>query len=254
MQVLVRKKKLKFIAVAQVSHRTSSKKNTLKPLWNETLSFDGVAELYMLHVEMFDQVSMLLKYNSKSMQISTPQIVERSDSLHTCQESIGKDRSMGSFSTTVHGFASKAFALNGTLFDKRPACGFVYLSVHFLQQSDGVAANTRQGGVDSFSDELTRPEDSDVDVPFLPPPVTRPDATDLLPIRVISQLLEPEQTLAVTPERDGRNARIRIQAGKEMAQERRPANAPPRYPVPSPDPDRQSKKEVEVDLFHFLNS
>ena len=61
MQVLVRKKKLKFIAVTQVSHRTSSKKNTLKPLWNETLSFDGVAGLSMLHVEMFDQVSMLLK-------------------------------------------------------------------------------------------------------------------------------------------------------------------------------------------------
>ena len=57
----MRKKKLKFIAVAQVSHRTSSKKNTLKPSWNETLSFDGVAGLSMLHVEMFDQVSMLLK-------------------------------------------------------------------------------------------------------------------------------------------------------------------------------------------------
>ena len=165
---------------------------------------------------------------------------------------------MGSFSTTLHGFASKAFALNGTLFDKRPACGFVYLSVNFLQQNDGVAAKNRQGGVDSFSDELTRPEDSDVDVPFLPPPVTRQDDTDLLPTRVTSQLLEPEQTLAVTPERDGRNSRVRIQAGKEILQERRPANgianAPPRYPLPSPDPDRQSKKEVEVDIFHFLNS
>lgn len=40
---------------------------------------------------------------------------------------------MGSFSTVIHpeGFASNAFALNGTLFDKRRACGSVYLSVSF---------------------------------------------------------------------------------------------------------------------------
>jgi hypothetical protein len=60
-------------------------------------------------------------------------IVEGSESLHTCQETFGKHRSMGSFSTVIHpeGFASKALALNGTLFDKRRACGSVYLSVSF---------------------------------------------------------------------------------------------------------------------------
>ena len=60
-------------------------------------------------------------------------IVEGSESVHTCQETFGKHRSMGSFSTVIHpeGFASKAFALNGTLFDKRRACGSVYLSVSF---------------------------------------------------------------------------------------------------------------------------
>ena len=59
--------------------------------------------------------------------------VEGSESLHTCQETFGKHRSMGSFSTVIHpeGFASKALALNGTLFDKRRACGSVYLSVSF---------------------------------------------------------------------------------------------------------------------------
>ena len=60
-------------------------------------------------------------------------MVEGSESVHTCQETFGKHRSMGSFSTVIHpeGFASKALALNGTLFDKRRACGSVYLSVSF---------------------------------------------------------------------------------------------------------------------------
>jgi len=60
-------------------------------------------------------------------------IVEGSESVHTIQETFGKHRSMGLFSTVIHpeGFASKAFALNGTLFDKRHACGSVYLSVSF---------------------------------------------------------------------------------------------------------------------------
>jgi hypothetical protein len=40
---------------------------------------------------------------------------------------------MGSFSTVItpEGFTTKAFALNGILFDKRPATGSVYLSMNF---------------------------------------------------------------------------------------------------------------------------
>jgi len=40
---------------------------------------------------------------------------------------------MGSFSTVItpEGFATKAFVLNGILFDKRPATGSVYLSMNF---------------------------------------------------------------------------------------------------------------------------
>ena len=58
---------------------------------------------------------------------------------------------MGSFSTVIapEGFATKAFALNGILFDKRPATGSVYLSLSF----EPFAHAKQQQGRDSIASE-----------------------------------------------------------------------------------------------------
>lgn len=85
--------------------KTSICKNTLKPVWKEALSFEEVMSDAEVRVEMFDH------------------------------EKMGQDRSMGSFcvcaSSVCPGSGSQAFQLKGTLFDKRPAVGSVYLSLAF---------------------------------------------------------------------------------------------------------------------------
>jgi Ca2+-dependent lipid-binding protein len=40
----------------QVLHKTSCHKKTLEPVWDESFSFDVVAGISVLHVEMFDAV------------------------------------------------------------------------------------------------------------------------------------------------------------------------------------------------------
>ena len=89
--------------------QTAVCKNTLKPVWNEKLRFECVSGDSEVRVEMFDH------------------------------EKMGKDRSMGSFSIPVAAISghaatatvTKAFQLTGSLFDKRPAAGAVYLSLSF---------------------------------------------------------------------------------------------------------------------------
>ena len=86
------------------AQKTAVCKNTLKPVWNETMTFEDVAAGEQVHVELFDH------------------------------EKMGEDRSMGSFAVGIREGQEglqEAFALQGTLFDKRPAAGTVYLALAF---------------------------------------------------------------------------------------------------------------------------
>ncbi len=91
------------LKVADTEHKTSVKKKTLEPVWDETLSFECVAGMSVLRVEMYDH------------------------------ETVGIDRSMGSFSVpiTANMQLNKQFPLEGTLPDKRCAQGMVELKLVF---------------------------------------------------------------------------------------------------------------------------
>ena len=92
------------LCVADVQRKTSVKKKTLEPVWDETLDFECVAGKSVLRVEMFDH------------------------------ETVGKDRSMGSFAVPITAGMqlNKQFPLEGTLADKRSATGFVRLCTVLL--------------------------------------------------------------------------------------------------------------------------
>ena len=109
------------VKVADTEHKTSVKKKTLEPVWDETLSFQCVAGMSVLRVEMYDH------------------------------EAVGKDRSMGSFSVpiTANMQLNKHFPLEGTLTDKRSATGMVELALVFQpspnveSESDSALAKSR---------------------------------------------------------------------------------------------------------------
>jgi len=111
---------------------TSCKAKTLAPVWRESFSFHCFEGVSVLHVEMFDK------------------------------ETVGKDRSMGTFSVIVRrsigGEERAGYALQGTLFNKRPATGTVFLSLAFLDQHHPAGTAAAHGAAgDASAPELDHP-------------------------------------------------------------------------------------------------
>jgi Ca2+-dependent lipid-binding protein len=102
------------ITVDGVTQKTTCKKGTLTPAWDETFDFRCIANKSVVKVEMFDQ------------------------------EKMGKDRSMGSFSVPVRNLVSypkETYPLQGTLYDGSACSGKVHLKLLFKE-----ASNDSSGG------------------------------------------------------------------------------------------------------------
>ncbi|MAI04730.1 MAG: hypothetical protein CMA07_03370, partial [Euryarchaeota archaeon] len=108
------------IKVDSVTQRTTVKKRTLMPQWEEQFVFDCVAGESRLRLEMFDEEAGFA--------------FQRAGSSNT-----DKDRSMGSItlevSTDMDGETAMIHKLKGFLPDNRPASGSLHVTVEFQRRS-----------------------------------------------------------------------------------------------------------------------